>query len=75
MYGGIGIPGFTSVSNTPRHSPPRYFTAPTSVISSRSGEVPVVSRSSTTKVTSQSGVARASKRSGSGGEVSTLPVR
>ena len=35
IIGGIGTPGFTSVSNVPRHSPPRYFTAPISVIAQR----------------------------------------
>ena len=57
MNGGIGTPGFTSVWNVPRHSPPRYFTAPISVISHAAGEPPVVSRSTTTKVTSKSDVA------------------
>ena len=57
MNGGIGTPGLTSVSNRPRHSPPRYLTAPTSVIAQSLGDAPVVSRSSTTKVTSDSGVA------------------
>ncbi len=32
MNGGMGTPGFTSVSNVPSRSPPRYFTAPTSVM-------------------------------------------
>ena len=53
MNGGIGTPGFTSVSNVPRHSPPRHLTAPTSVIAQSFGEPPVVSRSSTTNVTSR----------------------
>ena len=34
MNGGIGTPGFTSVSKVPRRSPARYFTAPISVIAS-----------------------------------------
>ena len=62
MNGGIGTPGFTSVSNVPRHSPPRYFTAPISVIWSQPGAAPVVSRSSATNVTWWSGVARSTDR-------------
>ena len=37
MNGGIATPGFTSVSNRPSSSPPRYFTAPTSVIAQSFG--------------------------------------
>jgi hypothetical protein len=58
IMGGIGTPGFTSVWKVPRHSPPRYFTAPISVIAHVAGDPPVVSRSTTTNVTSCSGVPR-----------------
>src|SRR4051794_9481785 len=51
----MSVPGFTSVWNVPRHSPPRSFTAPTSVMAHELAEPPVVSRSTTTKVTSWSG--------------------
>ena len=51
MNGGIGVPGLTSVWNSPSTSPPRTLTAPTSVISASAGDPPVVSRSTTTKVT------------------------
>lgn len=55
MNGGMGTPGFTSVSNTPIRSPPRYFTAPNSVTRESAGEPPVVSRSTTQNVTSRRG--------------------
>jgi len=61
IIGGIDPAGRTSVPNSPITSPPRTFTAPTSVIES-SAEPPVVSRSTTTKVTSHSGVPRSSNR-------------
>src|SRR3954470_6073539 len=51
----MATPGFTSVWNVPRHSPPRSFTAPTSVMAQELAEPPVVSRSTTTNVTSWSG--------------------
>ena len=60
MEGGMATPGLTSVWNVPSSSPPRTFTAPTSVISHVAGEAPVVSRSRTTNVTSASGVPRSS---------------
>ena len=56
MNGGIGTSGSTSAWNDPRRSPPRYFTAPTSVILQSRGEPPVVSRSTTQNVTSSSGM-------------------
>src|SRR5262245_54202322 len=56
MNGGIGSPGLTSVAKVPSGSPPRTFTAPTSVIPRWSGTPPVVSRSRTTNVTSCSSV-------------------
>ena len=59
IVGGIGTPGFTSVSIRPSSSPPRSFSAPISVIRSSAGEAPVVSRSSTTNVTAERGLARA----------------
>jgi hypothetical protein len=49
-------PGATSVSNTPIRSPPRYFTAPISVIRESAGDPPVVSRSTMQKVTSWRGI-------------------
>ncbi len=58
IIGGIGTPGFTSVSNRPSNSPPRSLSAPSSVIASALAEPPVVSRSSTTNVVSESGVPR-----------------
>src|SRR4051794_37169404 len=58
---GIAQPGFTSVWNVPRHSPPRSFTAPISVIAQEPGSPPVVSRSTTQNVTACSGVPRSSK--------------
>src|SRR5215469_7120555 len=57
----MGRPGLTSVCRVPSNSPPRNFTAPTSVIAQLSGEPPVVSRSRTTNVTSDRGVPRSSK--------------
>ena len=45
IIGGIGTPGFTSVSNRPSSSPPRSLSAPISVIASVLAEPPVVSRS------------------------------
>src|SRR5687767_12802195 len=60
MLGGMATPGFTSVWNVPRISPPRTFTAPTSVMASVPLDPPVVSRSSTQNVTSRSGVPRSS---------------
>ena len=60
ISGGMGMPGFTSVWNVPRHSPPRSLTAPTSVIAHWAALAPVVSRSSTQNVTSESGVPRSS---------------
>ena len=56
MNGGMGSPGFTSAWKTPVRSPPRYLTAPTSVMRQSRGEPPVVSRSTTQKVTSCSGM-------------------
>jgi hypothetical protein len=53
---GIVVPGTTSVSNTPIRSPPRYFTAPISVIRESAGDPPVVSRSTMQKVTSSRGI-------------------
>ena len=58
MNGGMDRPGSTSVENVPRHSPPRYFAAPTSVMAEAAGEPPVVSRSTAQNVTSESGTAR-----------------
>src|SRR6476620_1410294 len=52
--GGIGCRGSTSVWNVDSRSPPRYVTAPTSVMAWSVGEPPVVSRSTTTNVTSES---------------------
>ena len=52
ISGGIAMPGFTNVWNVPRHSPPRTFTAPISVIRPSVGLPPVVSRSTTQKVVS-----------------------
>ncbi len=60
IIGGIGTPGFTSVSIRPSNSPPHSFSAPISVIASQPGAHPVVSRSTTTNVTSKSGVPRSS---------------
>ena len=60
MKRGMGRPGSMSVANVPRHSPPRYLTAPISVIALSAGEPPVVSRSTAQNVTSWSGVARSS---------------
>ncbi len=54
-------PGLTSVANVPRHSPPRTFVAPISVIMSSARSLPVVSMSSTQNVTSHSGVPRSSR--------------
>ena len=74
IIGGMGMPGFTRVWNSPRHSPARYFTAPISVMAHSLGDPPVVSRSTTTKVTSESGVPRSSKlawRADSGSGAST----
>ena len=48
---GIPTPGFTSVWKVPRHSPPRSFTAPTSVMADCGGAAPVVSKSRTQNVT------------------------
>ena len=61
IVGGMARPGFTSVWNVPRHSPPRTFTAPTSVIVSVPGAPPVVSRSTTTNVVSTRGCPRSSR--------------
>ena len=59
--GGIGSPGFTSVWNVPRHSPPRSFTAPISVMRALLGrDPPVVSTSTTQNVTWCNGVPRSS---------------
>jgi hypothetical protein len=55
IWRGIATPGFTSVSNVPRRSPPRSLIAPTSVMRESVGDPPVVSRSTTTKVTSDNG--------------------
>ena len=52
MNGGIAHSGFTSVVNRPISSPPRYLTAPISVIASYSFDPPVVSRSTTQNSTS-----------------------
>ncbi len=62
MNGGITWCGLTSVWNSPSTSPPRTFTAPTSVIiDPPCAEPPVVSRSTTQNVTSCSGRPRSSK--------------
>ncbi len=61
IIGGMGTPGLTSVSNVPRHLPPRSLSAPTSVIAHAPADVPVVSRSTTTNVTSANGVPSSSK--------------
>jgi hypothetical protein len=53
---GIGVPGATSVSNTPIRSPLRYFTAPISVIRESAGDPPVVSKSTMQKLTSSRGI-------------------
>ena len=61
MNGGIGAPGLTRVWKVPSRSPPRYRTAPISVISQSAAEPPVVSRSRMQKGTSMSGAPRSSK--------------
>src|SRR5918996_6653817 len=61
MNRGMGTPGSTRVWKAPRRSPPRYLTAPTSVIRESGGAPPVVSRSTQAKVTSCSGTPRSSK--------------
>src|SRR5680860_1610433 len=62
MKAGIDDCGFTSVWNSPRISPPRTLTAPTSVIIEPAlAEPPVVSRSTTQKVISRSGLPSSSK--------------
>ena len=61
IIGGIGMPGFTSVSKRPSNSPPCSFSAPISVIASVLAEPPVVSRSSTTNVVSERGVPRSAR--------------
>lgn len=58
---GIEQPGLTNVQNVASCSPPRYFTAPISVIPPSAALPPVVSRSTTTNVTRRSGVPRSSK--------------
>ena len=63
ISGGIAQPGFTSVWNVPKHSPPRSLTAPISVIAQDSAEPPVVSRSMMQKVTWERGVPRSSRES------------
>ncbi len=60
MNRGMGPPGFTSVCRTASRSPPRYRTAPTSVIAQSRGDPPVVSRSTMQNVTSDSGVSGSS---------------
>ena len=60
IAGGMGRPGLTRVWNVPRHSPPRTFTAPISVMAHSAGDAPVVSMSSTQNVTSHRGVPRSS---------------
>ena len=60
ISGGIARPGSMRVWNTPSCSPPRYLTAPISVILSLSRRPPVVSKSSTQKVASWRGVPRSS---------------
>ena len=60
MNGGIPVPGLTSVWKVPTTSPPKYFTAPISVISQVLADAPVVSRSSTQKVTAWRGTPRSS---------------
>ena len=69
MPAGTLVPGSTSVSSSPRSSPPRILTAPISVMESVPAEPPVVSRSSTTNVTSRRGVPSSSNDScGDGGD-------
>ncbi len=51
MAGGMALPGLTRVWNVPRHSPPRSFMAPISVMACSLGDPPVVSRSTTQNVT------------------------
>lgn len=63
IAGGTERPGCTRVASSPRTSPPRALTMPTSVIRSSSARNPVVSRSRTAKVTSCKGVERSSKLS------------
>ncbi len=60
ISGGMAAPGLTSVWNVPRHSPPRTFTAPISVMPHDAAVAPVVSRSTTQNVASMSGVPRSS---------------
>ncbi len=61
MNAGMVSSGLTSVWNSPSTSPPRTFTAPTSVIFEPAlAEPPVVSRSTTQNVTSDSGRPRSS---------------
>ena len=57
----IDMPGCTSVWNSPSTSPPRTFTAPTSVIASEAAAPPVVSRSTTTNVVARRGSSSSSK--------------
>ena len=62
MKGGISVCGLTRVWNSPRTTPPRTLTAPTSVIRDPAcAEPPVVSRSTTQKVRSRRGRPSSSK--------------
>lgn len=60
ISGGMPVPGWTSVWNSPSTSPPRTRTAPISVMDA-SGPDPVVSRSTTTKDVAASGWPRSSR--------------
>src|SRR5712691_8481167 len=63
MKRGIGVPGFTSEWKLPTRSPPRYLTAPTSVMAAEEGDPPVVSRSTAQNVTRYRGVSASSSTS------------
>lgn len=56
MFAGMGWPGLIRVPNRETSSPPRYFTAPISVMAPKALDDPVVSRSTTQKVTWESNV-------------------
>src|SRR5438105_3986248 len=63
MKRGIGVPGFTSEWKLPTRSPPRYLTAPTSVMAAEAGDPPVVSRSTAQNVTRYRGESASSSTS------------